>query len=82
MAPGSDVSRLSNPDDGRKSSHGERTFLRRFQNATGLTTTKYVQHLRVGNAREELEFSSLAIKEIGWKVGYERRDPGVSPVWP
>jgi transcriptional regulator GlxA family with amidase domain len=25
----------------------------------------------VGKAREDLEFSSLAIKEIGWKVGYE-----------
>jgi transcriptional regulator GlxA family with amidase domain len=33
-----------------------------------------VQHLRVGRARETLEFSSLSISEISWKVSYE--DPG------
>ena len=54
-----------------KARMGERTFLRRFQKATGLTPTEYVQHLRVGKARESLEFSSLAMKEIAWKVGYE-----------
>ena len=31
---------------------GERTFLRRFQKATGLTPTEYVQHIRVSKARE------------------------------
>ena len=50
---------------------GERTFLRRFQKATGLTPTGYVQHLRVGKARASLEFTSLTINEISWKVGYE-----------
>jgi transcriptional regulator GlxA family with amidase domain len=50
---------------------GERTFLRRFQKATGLTPTGYVQHLRVGRARASLEFTSLTINEISWKVGYE-----------
>jgi transcriptional regulator GlxA family with amidase domain len=67
----SDVSRVSVPMMAAKARMGERTFLRCFEKATGLTPTKYVQHLRVGKAREELEFSSLAIKEIGWKVGYE-----------
>lgn len=33
----------------------ERTFLRRFRNATGLRPTEYCQHLRVGKAREMLE---------------------------
>jgi AraC-like DNA-binding protein len=42
--------------------------------ATGLKPKEYVQHLRVGRARETLEFSSLSINEISWKVGYE--DPG------
>ncbi|WP_254061554.1 GlxA family transcriptional regulator [Granulicella sp. L60] len=50
---------------------GERTFLRRFQKATGLTPTEYVQHLRVGKARASLEFTSLTINEISWSVGYE-----------
>jgi transcriptional regulator GlxA family with amidase domain len=50
---------------------GERTFLRRFQKATGLTPTEYVQHLRVGKARASLEFTSLTINEISWSVGYD-----------
>ncbi|ATB40528.1 AraC family transcriptional regulator [Cystobacter fuscus] len=53
---------------------GERTFLRRFQKATGLTPTTYVQYLRVGKARELLEFSNLSIEQVAWRVGYE--DPG------
>lgn len=32
----------------------ERTFLRRFQKATGMTSTAYCQHLRVGRAQELL----------------------------
>jgi transcriptional regulator GlxA family with amidase domain len=67
----SDVSRMSVSTMAAKARMGERTFLRRFQKATGLTPTEYVQHLRVGKARESLEFSSLAMKEIAWKVGYE-----------
>ena len=34
----------------------ERTFLRRFQKATGMTTAKYCQRLRVGRALELLMF--------------------------
>lgn len=50
---------------------GERTFLRRFQKTTGLTPTAYTQHLKVQKARELLEFTTLSMKEISWKVGYE-----------
>lgn len=50
---------------------GQRTFLRRFQKATGLTPTEYMQHLKVQKARELLEFTTLSMKEISWKVGYE-----------
>jgi transcriptional regulator GlxA family with amidase domain len=57
-----------------KAGLGERTFLRRFHHATGLRPTEYLQHLRVGKAREMLELSSLTIDEIAWRVGYE--DPG------
>lgn len=49
----------------------ERTFLRRFQAATGHTPTAYLQQLRVGKARELLELSSRSVDEIAWKVGYQ-----------
>lgn len=48
----------------------ERTFLRRFQKATGLTTTEYCQRLRVGKACELLQFGALSIDRIAWEVGY------------
>jgi len=50
---------------------GERTFLRRFHKATGLKPTQYIQHLRVGKARDMLELSVLTVDEIAWRVGYE-----------
>lgn len=52
----------------------ERTFLRRFQKATGMTTTEYCQHLRVGRARELLQFGTASIERVAWEVGYS--DPG------
>lgn len=52
----------------------ERTFLRRFQKATGLTTTDYVQRLRVGRARELLQQGTLSGDQVAWEVGYS--DPG------
>ncbi|RFD32949.1 AraC family transcriptional regulator [Pseudomonas sp. GL93] len=51
-----------------------RTFLRRFRNATGLKPTEYCQHLRVGKARQMLEFTNGTIDHIAWTVGYQ--DPG------
>jgi transcriptional regulator GlxA family with amidase domain len=53
---------------------GTRTFLRRFHKATGMTPVHYLQYLRVGKARESLEFSRLTVNEIAWRVGYQ--DPG------
>lgn len=52
----------------------ERTFLRRFQKATGLTPTDYLQHLRVSKARDLLEQSDRSLDEIAWAVCY--RDTG------
>jgi len=52
----------------------ERTFLRRFRAATGLKPTEYCQHLRVGKAREMLEFTNRTVDHIAWTVGYQ--DPG------
>lgn len=51
-----------------------RTFLRRFQKATGMTSTEYCQRLRVGRAREMLQAGRLPIERIAWEVGYG--DPG------
>jgi transcriptional regulator GlxA family with amidase domain len=48
-----------------------RTFLRRFRAATGLKPTEYCQHLRVGKAREMLEFTNGTIDHIAWTVGYQ-----------
>ncbi|MET1067489.1 MAG: GlxA family transcriptional regulator [Pseudomonas prosekii] len=48
----------------------ERTLLRRFRAATGLKPTEYCQHLRVGKAREMLEFTNGTIDHIAWTVGY------------
>lgn len=48
-----------------------RTFLRRFERATGMRPTEYVQHLRVGLARERLEFTRDSVDRIAWDSGYE-----------
>lgn len=52
----------------------ERTLLRRFQKATGLTTTEYAQRLRVGRARDLLQQGALTGDQVAWEVGYT--DPG------
>ncbi|MBT9372322.1 GlxA family transcriptional regulator [Rhizobium sp. CSW-27] len=49
----------------------ERTFLRRFKAATGMKPIEYVQHLRIGKARELLEFTRRSVDQIAWEVGYE-----------
>ncbi|GLS88928.1 AraC family transcriptional regulator [Cypionkella aquatica] len=52
----------------------QRTFLRRFQKATGLTATDYAQRLRVAKAQELLRFGQKPIEGVAWEVGYS--DPG------
>lgn len=52
----------------------QRTFLRRFRNATGLKPTEYCQQVRVGRACRMLEFTRRSIDQIAWGVGYQ--DPG------
>jgi transcriptional regulator GlxA family with amidase domain len=49
----------------------ERTFLRRFKAATGMKPIEYVQHLRIGKARELLEFTRRSVDQVAWAVGYE-----------
>lgn len=48
----------------------ERTFLRRFRKATGMTSSEYCQRLRMGQAREMLQFSKLSVESVAWEVGY------------
>jgi transcriptional regulator GlxA family with amidase domain len=36
-----------------------------------MTPTDYCQHIRVGKARELLEFTRRPVDQIAWSVGYE-----------
>jgi transcriptional regulator GlxA family with amidase domain len=55
----------------RRSKLAERTFKRRFANATGLTPLAYVQRLRIEDAKRRLERTDASVDEISWRVGYE-----------
>lgn len=48
-----------------------RTLQRRFQRATGLSPSVYIQQLRIQKARDLLETTQLAVEQIIWQVGYE-----------
>ncbi|WP_103174308.1 GlxA family transcriptional regulator [Paracoccus sp. SY] len=48
----------------------DRTFLRRFQKATGLRPTEYLQQVRVMKARDALELINQPVDQIAWSVGY------------
>ncbi|XUY29032.1 GlxA family transcriptional regulator [Agrobacterium sp. rho-8.1] len=52
----------------------ERTFLHRFQKATGMTATDCAQRLLVARAQELLQFGLSPIERIVWEVGHF--DPG------
>lgn len=55
---------------GEEAGLSSRTFIRRFQQATGLNPSEYLQHLRIGKARSLMESSSLSVDEIAWQTGY------------
>lgn len=59
------------PDMAREAGMEERTFLRRFKAATGLKPTQYLQQLRIGKARELLQFTKRSVDQVAWSVGYE-----------
>jgi len=54
-----------------RSKLAERTFKRRFTQATGLAPIAYVQRLRIEDAKRRLERSDDPVDEISWRVGYE-----------
>lgn len=72
----------------RRSGIPERSFKRRFTNATGYAPLAYVQRLRMEDARRRLERTESPVDEIAWQVGYEepaffrrlfRRMTGLAP---
>lgn len=72
----------------RRSKLAERTFKRRFTEATGLAPLAYVQRLRIEDAKRRLERTDDSVDEISWRVGYEdpaffrrlfRRTTGMAP---
>ena len=48
----------------------QRTFERRFKNATGDSPIHYIQRLRVGGAKQQLETTNQSVEEIYYKLGY------------
>lgn len=48
----------------------ERTYLRRFQKATGMRPTEYLQNVRIMKARDALELTNKPVDQIAWDVGY------------
>lgn len=62
--------RISVPQMAEAAGLEERTFLRRFQAATGLRPTEYLQQLRISQARELLETTRKTIGVIAVQVGY------------
>lgn len=66
----------------------ERSFLRRFRQATGHTPLRYLQHLRIERAKSLLESSDQSVEAVAWRVGYEdvpyfrrlfRKTTGINP---
>lgn len=68
-------SKLSEPIEiGAMAKHAamsERTFLRRFQESTGLSPNVWLQRERMFRARELLEASTLALADVSDQCGYE-----------
>ncbi len=55
----------------KRSRLADRTFKRRFTQATGLAPLAYVQRLRVEDAKRRLERTEASVDEVSWLVGYE-----------
>jgi len=55
----------------RLSGLAERSFKRRFHNATGMTPLEYVHTLRIEEAKQMLEAGEESIEAIAHEVGYE-----------
>ncbi len=67
---------------------GERTFKRRFRAATGMSPMDYVHTVRLEEAKQFLETTSMPVEDIAQEVGYGdgsffrrlfRREVGLTP---
>ena len=58
------------PDLARRVGMSQRTFLRRFTDATGTTPGKWLLALRLNAARDDLEVSEDSIDEIAGRTGF------------
>lgn len=54
-----------------RSGLAERTFKRRFTEATGVSPLAYVQRVRIEEAKRRLERTEESAEAVGWHVGYE-----------
>ncbi|MGD8282364.1 MAG: helix-turn-helix domain-containing protein [Gemmatimonadota bacterium] len=64
---------VANPVDEmvERSGVARRTLERRFRKATGHSPIRYVQNLRIAEARRSLERTGLSVERIARSVGYE-----------
>lgn len=62
---------ISNADMANIADLSQRTFLRRFDAATGYAPATYVQNLRIEKSRGALERSTDNTAQIAWSVGYQ-----------
>ncbi len=57
-------------DLARQAGMSERTFLRRFSEATGTTPAKWLLMARLNEARDHLESSDISVEEIAARAGF------------
>lgn len=58
----------------RRAAMSERTFLRRFVEATGLTPKAWLQHARLARARELLEHGGESLEAVAERCGFRSLD--------
>ncbi len=49
---------------------GERNFIHRFKKATAVTPARYIQQVRIENAKRKLELTNLNVNEVMYSTGY------------
>lgn len=58
------------PDLARRAGMSERTFLRRFSEATGTTPARWLLNVRLAEARDHLESSDISVERIAERTGF------------
>ena len=58
------------PELARRAGMSERTFLRRFSEATGMTPAKWLLNVRLCEARDHLETSNISVEHIAEHTGF------------